>query len=95
MHLKMQMTAVQTIILQSIIHGDHALLEEGKFYKSGGCLSCQEKVEAQMHYHRSEHWIIVSGTATVVIDGQESLVSSNESVFGKNGLGTASPTMAK
>ena len=74
MHLKMQMTAVQTIILQSIIHGDHArCLKKANFIKSGGCLSCQEKLGCQMHYHRSEHWIIVSGTATVVIDGQESL----------------------
>lgn len=66
--------------------GSCTLLEEGKFYKIRR-LSVMpgKKVSYQMHYHRSEHWIVVSGTATVVIDGVESLVSSNESVFVKNG----------
>jgi mannose-1-phosphate guanylyltransferase/mannose-6-phosphate isomerase len=66
--------------------GSCTLLEEGRFYKIRR-LSVMpgKKVSYQMHYHRSEHWIVVSGTATVVIDGVESLVSSNESVFVKNG----------
>jgi mannose-1-phosphate guanylyltransferase/mannose-6-phosphate isomerase len=66
--------------------GSCTLLEEGKFYKIRRLSVLPgKKLGCQMHYHRSEHWIIVSGTATVVIDGQESLVSSNESVFVKNG----------
>lgn len=35
----------------------------------------------QMHYHRSEHWIVISGTAKVTIAGEESWVHENESVF--------------
>lgn len=66
--------------------GSCTLLEEGRFYKIRR-LSVMpgKKVSYQMHYHRSEHWIVVSGTATVVIDGKESIVCSNESVFVKSG----------
>lgn len=35
----------------------------------------------QMHYHRAEHWIVVSGTAEVTVDGRVSLLSENESVY--------------
>ncbi|WP_457934120.1 mannose-1-phosphate guanylyltransferase/mannose-6-phosphate isomerase [Pseudoalteromonas sp. SCSIO 43210] len=39
------------------------------------------KLSVQMHHHRSEHWIIVSGAAKVLIDGAEQLVTENESVY--------------
>jgi mannose-1-phosphate guanylyltransferase/mannose-6-phosphate isomerase len=39
------------------------------------------KLSYQMHYHRSEHWIVVKGTAKVVIDGKEHFVHENESIF--------------
>ncbi|MCE8009729.1 mannose-1-phosphate guanylyltransferase/mannose-6-phosphate isomerase [Aestuariivita sp.] len=35
----------------------------------------------QSHHHRSEHWIVVAGTAKVTIDGTEQLVSENQSVY--------------
>ena len=35
----------------------------------------------QMHYHRAEHWIIVSGTALVEIDNEKKLLSKNQSVY--------------
>ena len=35
----------------------------------------------QSHFHRSEHWIVVKGTALVEIDGVEKLVRENESVY--------------
>lgn len=35
----------------------------------------------QSHVHRAEHWIVVSGTARVTIDGAVSLVSENQSVY--------------
>jgi mannose-1-phosphate guanylyltransferase len=41
----------------------------------------EQKVSMQMHHHRSEHWIVVSGTARVVIEGQERLLSENQSVY--------------
>ena len=34
-----------------------------------------------MHYHRSEHWVVVSGTANVTIGQQETIVHEGESIF--------------
>lgn len=39
------------------------------------------KLSMQMHHHRSEHWIVVQGTAQVVIGDREQLVRENESVY--------------
>jgi mannose-1-phosphate guanylyltransferase/mannose-6-phosphate isomerase len=39
------------------------------------------KLSMQMHHHRSEHWIVVQGTAKVVIEDIEKLVRENESVY--------------
>ncbi|MEA1989597.1 MAG: mannose-1-phosphate guanylyltransferase/mannose-6-phosphate isomerase [Pseudomonadota bacterium] len=47
--------------------------------KPGGRLSLQK------HFHRNEHWIVVSGTATVTVDDNRSLVRPNESTYIKMG----------
>jgi len=43
--------------------------------KAGGRLSLQK------HHHRSEHWIVVRGAAKVTLDGAESIVHENESIY--------------
>jgi mannose-1-phosphate guanylyltransferase len=62
--------------------GTYTVLEEGPRFKikrivvkPGASLSLQ------MHHHRSEHWIVVSGTATVVNGDRELIVKTNESTF--------------
>ena len=35
----------------------------------------------QSHFHRSEHWIVVEGTAKVTIDDEVRLVTENQSVY--------------
>lgn len=40
-----------------------------------------EVLSLQMHYHRSEHWIVIGGTAKVTIGKIEQLVHENESIF--------------
>ncbi|MFC3060270.1 mannose-1-phosphate guanylyltransferase/mannose-6-phosphate isomerase [Paenirhodobacter populi] len=35
----------------------------------------------QSHFHRSEHWIVVEGTARVTIDDEVKLVTENQSVY--------------
>ena len=35
----------------------------------------------QSHHHRSEHWIVVEGTAKVTVDEEVKLVSENQSVY--------------
>jgi mannose-1-phosphate guanylyltransferase len=66
--------------------GTYTVLEEGKRFKikrivvrPGGSLSLQ------MHHHRSEHWIVVSGMATVTNDDREFMLDTNESTFIKPG----------
>ena len=39
------------------------------------------KYAIQMHHHRAEHWIVVSGSANVTIDDNTQLVTENESVY--------------
>jgi mannose-1-phosphate guanylyltransferase len=39
------------------------------------------KLSVQMHHHRAEHWIIVSGTAKVTIDDKSVLLSENQSAY--------------
>ena len=39
------------------------------------------KLSVQMHHHRAEHWIVVSGTAKVTIGDKTQLVSENESTY--------------
>ncbi|MDF3125677.1 mannose-1-phosphate guanylyltransferase/mannose-6-phosphate isomerase [Rheinheimera sp. 1928-s] len=39
------------------------------------------KLSVQMHHHRAEHWIVVSGTARVTINGVEQFITENQSVY--------------
>lgn len=40
-----------------------------------------EKTALQLHYHRAEHWIVVQGTAKIVIGDTSVLISENESRY--------------
>jgi mannose-1-phosphate guanylyltransferase/mannose-6-phosphate isomerase len=62
--------------------GTYTVLEEGNRFKikrievkPGATLSLQ------MHHHRSEHWIVVSGTAEVVNGDQTFMVHTDESTY--------------
>mgnify|MGYP000937848527 CR=1 FL=1 len=62
--------------------GTYTVLEEGDHFKIKRILvKPKEKLSLQMHHHRSEHWIVVSGTAKVVVGKEERLVMTNESTF--------------
>ena len=39
------------------------------------------KLSLQMHHHRAEHWIVVSGTAKVTVGNETRLVSANETAY--------------
>ncbi len=39
------------------------------------------KLSVQMHYHRSEHWVVVKGTAKVTCADKTFLLSENESTY--------------
>lgn len=62
--------------------GNYEPIDHGKRYQvkrltvnPGGCLSLQ------MHHHRAEHWIVVSGTAKVVKGDETLLLSENQSTY--------------
>jgi mannose-1-phosphate guanylyltransferase/mannose-1-phosphate guanylyltransferase/mannose-6-phosphate isomerase len=40
-----------------------------------------QRLSLQMHHHRAEHWVVVTGTARVTRDGEEILLSENQSTF--------------
>ena len=40
-----------------------------------------ESISLQLHHHRAEHWVVVKGTARVICDDKEFLLSENESTF--------------
>ena len=39
------------------------------------------KLSLQLHHHRSEHWVVVNGTAEVEINGDNKILSENESTY--------------
>ena len=50
--------------------GSVTVLEEGPGYRINRIVvKPKQHISTQMHYHRSEHWIVVSGTAKVICDG--------------------------
>jgi mannose-1-phosphate guanylyltransferase/mannose-6-phosphate isomerase len=40
-----------------------------------------EQLSSQMHYHRSEHWVVVKGTAEVTVGEKVSLLQENQSTY--------------
>lgn len=40
-----------------------------------------KKLSLQKHHHRSEHWVVVKGTAEVTIDGTVSILGENQSIY--------------
>lgn len=62
--------------------GEYTVLEEGSRYKIKRIVvKPDEKLSLQMHHHRSEHWIVVKGTAKVTIGEKEIFIHENESAF--------------
>ncbi len=62
--------------------GSYTTLESGHRYKlkrivvHPGC-----KLSLQMHYHRSEHWVVIAGTARVVNGDSETYLEENQSTY--------------
>ena len=62
--------------------GAYTVLQEGCRHKIKRiCVQPKQKLSLQMHYHRSEHWVVVSGAAKVTIGQQETIVHEGESIF--------------
>ncbi|MCC5832226.1 MAG: cupin domain-containing protein [Chlamydiales bacterium] len=62
--------------------GSYTVLLEGDRYKIKRIeVRPLQKLSLQMHYHRSEHWVVVSGTAAVTIGDEERMVHEGQSIF--------------
>ncbi|OIP32125.1 mannose-1-phosphate guanylyltransferase/mannose-6-phosphate isomerase [bacterium CG2_30_54_10] len=62
--------------------GSFTLLEVGPRYKLKRIVvNPGEKLSLQMHFHRSEHWVVVKGAGRVVVGEEEHFFHENESVF--------------
>lgn len=62
--------------------GSYTLLDEGDNFKIKRIVvKPGRKLSLQKHLHRSEHWVVVSGTATVTVDSEQRIVRTNESVY--------------
>jgi len=58
----------------SVLNGERFQVKR-LFVKSG------KKLSLQKHHHRSEHWVVVRGTAEVQIDERTMILRENESVY--------------
>ena len=57
------------------------LVVGGRFQVKRIMVHPDASLSLQSHFHRSEHWIVVQGTARVTIDEKVKLVTENESVY--------------
>jgi mannose-1-phosphate guanylyltransferase len=75
----------ETHRLHTTVHrpwGTYTVLEEGAHFKIKRIVvKPAASLSLQMHHHRSEHWIVVSGMANVVNGDQEIFVNTNESTY--------------
>ena len=68
--------------------GDYTGLEVGeRLNKKLIVVKPGQRLSLQMHHHRSEHWVVVSGMAKVTNGDQEFFVAPNESTFIPAGTG--------
>ncbi len=62
--------------------GSYSSIDEGKHFKVKRItVKPGEKLSVQMHYHRAEHWVVVSGTALIRLGDSTKMLTENESIF--------------
>ncbi|MFK8258259.1 mannose-1-phosphate guanylyltransferase/mannose-6-phosphate isomerase [Erwinia sp. AnSW2-5] len=62
--------------------GHHDTIAEGaRYHVKAVTVKPGEKTATQLHYHRAEHWVVVSGTAKVTKGNQTVLITENESIY--------------
>ena len=80
--LKRQLKQIHDHVTTHRPWGSFTVLEEGSRYKIKRILvEPKQRLSLQMHYHRSEHWVVVKGTAKVTRGIEEVLVHENESIY--------------
>ncbi|RXJ78439.1 mannose-1-phosphate guanylyltransferase/mannose-6-phosphate isomerase [Arcobacter sp. F2176] len=66
--------------------GTYTILENSPGYKIKKIeVKSGKRLSLQKHFHRNEHWIVVSGCATVTIEDKTFILNPNESTYIKAG----------
>ncbi|WP_028660439.1 phosphomannose isomerase type II C-terminal cupin domain [Nocardioides insulae] len=61
--------------------GEWSVLDEGKGYKVKRILVLpRSRLSYQTHEHRSEHWVVITGTATCIIEGETTVIGAGHSI---------------
>ena len=58
-----------------------SLIEGDRFQVKRIVVTPGQKLSLQKHFHRAEHWVVVSGTAMVTRDAENTLLHENESIY--------------
>jgi len=67
--------------------GAYTILEDSTGYKIKRItVKPGQRLSLQLHHHRSEHWVVVSGTAEIELNGETKLLRQGESTFVKSGV---------
>lgn len=62
--------------------GKYTLLTESEGYRVRKIeMDPGASLTMQMHYHRSEHWTVISGTGKTIINDRESIFTENQSTY--------------
>ena len=62
--------------------GNYTILEDEQKYKIKRIVvKPGKRLSLQKHFHRSEHWVVVSGTAIVTLGDKETALRANESIY--------------
>lgn len=88
---------VKKIVETLKMHGRSEVNQHYKVYRPWGNYHCVDagkryqvkritvnpgaRLSVQMHHHRAEHWIVVSGTAKVLRGKEELLLTENQSIY--------------
>jgi mannose-1-phosphate guanylyltransferase len=66
--------------------GTYTVLEDSNGYKIKKiCVKSGSRLSLQKHFHRNEHWIVLSGCATITKGSKKFILNPNESTYIKAG----------
>ncbi|HIO90284.1 MAG TPA: mannose-1-phosphate guanylyltransferase/mannose-6-phosphate isomerase [Campylobacterales bacterium] len=86
---KLKQQSLELTITHTLTHrpwGTYEVLLSHDNYKIKRIIvNPNKRLSLQKHYHRNEHWIVVSGTATVTVEEEVKLIRPNESTYIKMG----------
>ena len=58
-----------------------SIIKEDRFQVKRIVLNIKKSISLQLHHHRSEHWVVVKGTARITKEEETFLLSENQSAY--------------